>query len=436
MGWPLTVLLGVFIAWLLILVIRRGTSYFNEGLDKRIEIAPPPGIEAPPPMEAVAPPPMESLESAMVSQEPPFKRVPIEDTDSLLVAVGLVAKEVPSVMDGAAPGSMAKWIKDHPYQQPAPGPGEPAAAKEKDQGEIMGGAAPPPSGVWMGGMAPVDQTSGVMTAAGPASISLNVAPGTPTPWWMQPPAPPQGAPGPAPPPQAPPPPAPPTQADAMAAWRAQQQAATDAAAAAALQTQIASIANSLIGTYTAWRGSRVDTKVTRTAFKTEKLQNETSNLNTVENRTYNAWVASHGPTSQSDTAYRTQLQIYQTQINNIISALNSDTMTTWINQGAVDPVPATASCAGSGYTYDTSSQMCVTTINPTCDQSGYQFDRHSGTCKKGSDVGNSPVCSVSGYTYDSNMKLCKRIVDATYTCPAATGWTLNTTTKMCSATQS
>ena len=139
MNWPVAVLLGVLIAWLIIWIMNRSVSTFNSGLGERL-----------PDMQAVAPPPMQALEQAMATHEPPFKRVHIEGTDALLVAVGLEEwRERPSIMDGAPPGSMAQWLKTHEMGPTPRGPKEPGAL-EKDQGESMGGTAPPP-GMWTGG---------------------------------------------------------------------------------------------------------------------------------------------------------------------------------------------------------------------------------------------------------------------------------------------
>jgi len=216
----ISVLLGILLA----ILILRSTSTFNSGLGDRL------------PVQEVAPPPMAALEHKMDSHA---GRIAIEGTDAMLIGVGLEAWHEPSksIMDAPAPGSMANWIETHSMGPTPAAPGEPTAAVEKGGGaQERTGVAPPPGAFTGGGMATGVGGSVWAASMPPSAISgptyLGAPPGA------------SATPGAA---------ATPSAADALAAWRIQQQKSVDAASKAAQNTAISQAVDYFTNMYkTSW----------------------------------------------------------------------------------------------------------------------------------------------------------------------------------------
>jgi hypothetical protein len=168
---------------------------------------------------------MTALENAMDSRS---KRITIEGTDAMLIGVGLEAWHEPSksIMDAPAPGSMANWIATHSMGPTPAAPGEPTAAVEKGGG-TQEQIAPPPGAFTGGGMA-----TGVGGSVWTASMPPSAISG---PMYIA------ATPGAA---------ATPSAADALVAWRTQQQKGIDAAAKAARDTAISQAVDYFTNMYT------------------------------------------------------------------------------------------------------------------------------------------------------------------------------------------
>lgn len=455
MNWPVSILLGVLIAWVIVWIMNRSVSTFNEGLGDRL-----PDMESlvPSPAPPPGPPTMEALESAMRTKEPPFKRIKIEDTDSLLVAVGLTERrtERPSVMDGAPPGSMAQWIKTHDMGPSPAGPKEPKAV-EKDQGESMGGSAPPP-GVWsgggfasVGGMGPSPQSVGGFTGG------FGGGGGTPSP---APPPPPIGGSGLAPSP------APgPSVASAIAAWQAQQQASLDSAAAAAQRQAIQQLVEGLKTYYkNTWlpskpAASRTDTEAARLEFIQDRKnviqgQINATPVSDVTNRTalfnqkgavdvlasnnwssrapvdcvatgWDAWNKCSAPCGS--TGIQTRSRAYNPPAHGGKECPSPPESECRACQGMRACVPgtkpATPGCP-TGQIYNATTKKCVLGRDPKCG-GGRTFDSTSNKCKKAGSPDQDPNCD-SGFLFNSTSKKCEASYAPTYTCPDA-GWKVSGT---------
>lgn len=467
MNWPVSILLGVLIAWVIIWVMNKSVSTFNEGLGDRLTVAE--VSEAPPPGPTPGPPTMEALEAAMQTKEPPFKRVQIEGMDALLVAVGLSEwspKPRPSIMDGAPPGSMAQWLKTHEMGPTPAGPTEPKPL-EKDQGEMMGGAAPPP-GVWTGGgvgMGPSPQSSSMGAFAGgfggaptPQSASMGAFAGGST----------QTGSGLAPPPAVAPGP---SVASAITAWQAQQQVNLDASTAASQQQAINQLSEGLKTYYTnTWlpaqpNDKRKDTVAGRLAFLQDRKNVIQGQLNStpaseVTTRTslfnqkaaidalastnwssgapvdcivgdWGAWEACSAPCGSDGIKKRART--YTQPVNGGKACPTTPEKQCEKCTGLRACVPgskaATTGCP-TGQTYNSATAKCVLGRVPTCSSSGFTFDSTSNKCKKSGSNDKNPDCD-SGFKYNSTSKKCEASYTPTYTCADA-GWKLNGTT--CNAT--
>ena len=468
MNWPVSILLGVLIAWILVWIMNRSVSTFNEGLGERLPVA---EVDAAPPP---GPPPMEALEMAMNAKEPPFKRVKIEGTDALLVAVGLEEwrGERPSIMDGAPPGSMAQWLKTHEMGPTPAGPKEPRAV-EKDQGESMGGTAPGP-GVWTGGgfsgaAMSAAATSGTVGGMGPSPQSAGGFSGgfggggaPPSPGFGGGAPPPSSGSGSAPGPAAAPGP---TVSSAIADWQARQQASIDAAATAAQQQAIQQLVEGFKTTYkNTWlpsrpSASRTDTVANRLAFIQETTANIQSQINStpvssVAARTtlfnqkgaievlgstnwsagapvdcivgdWGAWGACTAPCGSTGIKKRTRLYTQPTNGGQACPTTPEQQCQACTGLRACVPgtKAATPSCP-SGQTYNTTTAKCVLGRDPTC-TGGRTFDSTSNKCKKSGSSDQNPTCD-SGFTYNSTSKKCEATYTPTYTCTDA-GWKLSGT---------
>jgi hypothetical protein len=467
MNWPVSILLGVLIAWVIIWLMNRSVSTFNTGLGDRLPVA---EVVPPPP----GPPPMEALEAAMNTKEPPFKRVQIEGTDALLVAVGLEEwRPRGSIMDGAPPGSMAQWLKTHEMGPTPAGPKEPKAV-ERDQGESMGGAAPPP-GMWTGGgfsgaaMGMTPQSMGGFTGGfgvGAPTPSAGGAGLPPAP----PPAPAQGlAPPPAPAPGLAPGPAPapgPSVASAIAAWQAQQQAGLDAASALAQQQAIQQLAEGLKTYYkNTWlpgqsKNNRTDTVAARTGFLQERRnviqgQLNSTPVSSVAARTdlfnqkaavdviaatnwadsapvdcvigdWGAWTTCTAPCGRTGIQTRTRVYTPPTNGGKACPATPEQQCQSCTGMRACvsGSKAATPGCP-TGQTFNSSTGKCVLGRTPTC-TNGFTFDSTSNKCKKSGSSDKNPTCD-SGFTYNSTSKKCEASYNPTYSCADA-GWKLSGST--------
>jgi len=464
MNWPVSILLGVLVAWVIIWVMNRSVSTFNAGLGDRLPAA---EIDmAPTPGPTPGPPTMEALEAVMQTKEPPFKRVQIEGMDALLVAVGLAEwspKPRPSIMDGAPPGSMAQYLKTNEMGPSPTGPMEPKPL-EKDQGEMMGGTAPPP-GTWTGGgfsggsgMGPSPQVGGFSGGGGmgppPQTVSMGGFTG--------------GFGGGAPPSAGAPPPASapgPSVASAIASWQAQQQANLDRSTAAAqgqaIQQLVEGFKTFYMNTWLPSRplASRKDTAANRIAFiqdKTSSIQTQinSSPVSDVANRTaffnqkaamdvltatnwadsapvdcvigdWGAWDECTAPCGSTGIHNRTRIYTQATNGGKACPAKVDKQCGPCTGMRACVPgtKPATPSCP-AGQTYNTTTKMCVLARDPKC-STGYTFDPISNKCKKAGKPDQAPTCD-SGFKYNSVSKKCEASYKPTYTCPDA-GWKLSGT---------
>ena len=468
MNWPVSILLGVLIAWVIIWFMNRSVSTFNAGLGDRLPVA---EVVAPPPGPSPGPPSMEALEAVMNTKEPPFKRVQIEGTDALLVAVGLEEwRPRGSIMDGAPPGSMAQWLKTHEMGPTPAGPKEPKAV-ERDQGDIMGGAAPPP-GMWTGGgfsgagmgMGMTPQSAGGFAGGfGGGAPPPSGGGGAPTPSGGAAPTPSGPGAGLAPSPG----PAPgPSIADAIAAFQARQQAGLDAAAAAAQQQAIQQLAEGLKTYYkNTWlpaqpSGSRTDTVAGRTGFLQDRKnviqgQLNSTPLSSVAARTdlfnqkaavdviaatnwvnnaptdcvatgWDAWNQCSAPCGS--TGIQTRLRSYNVPSNGGKACPSPPEKECRSCTGLRACVPgskaATPGCP-AGQTYNSSTAKCILGRDPTC-SNGFTFDATSNKCKKAGSNDQNPKCD-SGFTYNSTSKKCEASYNPTYSCADA-GWKLSGST--------
>ena len=244
-----SVLIGTLVAILVIWFMNKTTSGFNSGLGERMEDAPPPP----------APPPLASLDQALTESEPPFKRIKIENTDSLLIAVGLEEWHKPStsIMDGAAPGSLAEWLAANGMAPPPTPPNEPIAANTRDAVDNSGSMSAPPPGDWTGGGYGNSAAGSPMSMMAPPPASAAVLVGGFAP---------AAASGPSP------------MASALAAWQAKQQVSLDQAAQSAQNQQITNMASGFKTVYAStWVPQQTppkDTLANRTAF----LNSQTSTI--------------------------------------------------------------------------------------------------------------------------------------------------------------
>lgn len=462
MNWPVSILLGVLIAWVIIWIMNRSVSTFNAGLGDRLPVA-----EAPSPGPASGPPTMEALEAVMQTKEPPFKRVRIEGTDALLVAVGLAEwspRERPSIMDGAPPGSMAQYLKMNEMGPSPTGPKEPKPL-EKDQGEMMGGTAPPP-GVWTGGgfsggggmgpspqMASMGGFSGGFGSGAPPSAGAGPPPGAaPPPSVLPLPLAPSPAPAPGP-----------SVASAIAAWQAQQQASIDASTAAAqgqaIQQLVEGFKTNYMNTWLPSRpsASRTDTTANRIAF----IQDKTSSIQTQINSTpvsdftartalfnqkaamdvltttnwssnapvdcvigdWGAWDECTAPCGSTGIHNRTRIYTQPTNGGKACPSKIDKQCGPCTGQRACVPgtKPATPGCP-AGQMYNTTTKKCILGRDPTC-ASGFTFNATSNKCKKAGSSDRNPACD-SGFTYNSTSKKCEASYAPMYSCADA-GWKLS-----------
>ena len=239
-------LIGILVAIVIIWITNKAVSGFSDGLGDRMESAPPPDS----------------------------RRIHIEGTDALLIGVGLEAwhEPRPSIMDGAAPGSMTQWLATHATGPTPAAPGEPGPATEKELVQQQPAAAAAPMASFSGGGA--FNMSGGFGAPVPTSASLGgFAAGGFSSGPMVLASPPGVAPGPS---------AADLQAAALTAWKTQQQKTTDEASAAAQSATISKITWYFEDDYAqAWLptlSSAMDTAENRTKYLTLKLTSVNTSL--------------------------------------------------------------------------------------------------------------------------------------------------------------